>query len=163
MKKIIAVLLSVLCIFSVFAVSASAELDKSLDLGLEDDKTVIYAINYKNDSLEVTTMYTPLPTINFKGPGTATITNDTPIAVDHDFVCWRDDNGNRYYEGDKIEINGEVTLYAVWEPKTDSYPQIIRTIRCFLLTFERRMLTIFGVIKTINDYKPIAPPVEDAA
>lgn len=117
-----------------------------------DDQT-LYCITYQNQTLSnVSMMYKPNPTVSFKGPGYVTVTKDTPIAVDHDFVCWKDGNGKYYYEGDKVYINGTVTLYAVWEEKTDNNIRPTRVIKCALATLERIILKFLGVFKDIQDF-----------
>lgn len=146
MKKFIAVLLSVLCIFSIFTFAANAALSEDMD-GL-------YRIVYDNNAVGVKIFYQANPSIDFDKKGYVTVTSDTPIALNHDFICWKDKDGNLYYEGDVVYVDGVVTLYAVWEPKTDNYPEAVRAIRCGLLALERLILKIFGIFKDMNEFVP---------
>lgn len=163
MKKIIAVLLSVVCIFSCMALPASALEDAFDDviggvggnLGLEEDRPILYGIIYKMDTLDgVSIMYKPSPSVSFTSPGTYTVTNDTPLSVDYEFVCWEhQETGKHYYAGDKLYIDGQEVLLAVWTPKTDNH---IRTTRVFLTaieTFRRTLGAFFGFYKVIDDFK----------
>lgn len=148
MKKVIAILLSVICLFTAFAVAVSAE-------NSDDGATLLYGITYEAESTGVKVMYSPRISLKFPGEGYVTVTKDTPISIDNDFVAWKDEDGKLYYEGDKVLVDGLITLKAVWEPKTDNYPTVIRTIRCGLLTIERLLLKVFGAVKDINDFQPV--------
>ncbi|MGN1418291.1 MAG: hypothetical protein ACI4W6_03075, partial [Acutalibacteraceae bacterium] len=128
MKKILAVILSALCLFSVCSSAVFAgsfdEISSMFSSANAEDQ--LYCITYQKETLsDVSMMYKPNPSASFGGPGYVTVTSDTPIAVDHEFICWKDKSGNLYYEGDKIYVDGEVTLYAVWEEKKDSAPHAI--------------------------------------
>ena len=155
MKKFIAVFLSLLCIFSVFSVAASAKssFDEISDL-IGEDEGFLYGIVYKNETASgVSMMYQPNPSIKVDGPGYVTVTKDTPIAVDHNFVCWQDDEGNLYYEGYKVYVDGTVTLYAVWEEKTDNLPRFVRVIQTAVLTLQRMLQKFLGVFKDIQEFE----------
>lgn len=157
MKKIIAVLLSVLCVFSCLAAPVSAISIEDLDLldilGDADDP-LLYCITYQNQTLSgVKMMYKPNPTVSFSGPGFVTVTKDTPLAIDHDFVCWRDKDGKLYYAGDTFYVDGECTLYAVWEEKKGDEVHAIRVFRCAMLTFVRMISKALGVFKDLQDFK----------
>ena len=98
MKKFIAVFLSLLCIFSVFGITASAAgtFDELSSL-IGEDEGFLYGISYQNETASgVSMMYKPNPSLKVDGPGYVTVTRDTPIAVDHEFVCWQDEEGNLY-------------------------------------------------------------------
>lgn len=155
MKKFIAVFLSLLCIFSVFGITASAAgtFDELSSL-IGEDEGFLYCISYQNETASgVSMMYKPNPSLKVDGPGYVTVTRDTPIAVDHEFVCWQDEEGNLYYEGDKIYVDGEVTLYAVWTEKTDNLPRVIRVIQTAILTLQRLVQKILGVFQDIQDFE----------
>ena len=155
MKKFIAVFLSLLCIFSVFGITASAAgtFDELSSL-IGEDEGFLYGILYQNETASgVSMMYKPNPSLKVDGPGYVTVTRDTPIAVDHEFVCWQDEDGNLYYEGDKIYVDGEVTLYAVWTEKTDNLPRVIRVIQTAILTLQRLVQKILGVFQDIQDFE----------
>ena len=158
MKKLLAVILSVLCIFSLFSVCASAgnvvddmgELVEQLE---EDKEPLLFCITYQNQTLSgVKMMYKPNPTVNLKGPGTVHVTNDTPLAISHDFVCWRDENGKLYYAGDEFYVDGECTLYAVWEEKTDNDPYVLRVIKCAIGVFVRMVQKALGIFEDVEEF-----------
>ena len=96
MKKLTAVLLCILCIVSSMAFSTSAANDLTdrigAILGLESDETIGYGIMYDTDTLSsgVTAMYNPRPTVSVTSKGTYTVTDDIPLAIDYEFVCWVD-------------------------------------------------------------------------
>ena len=95
MKKIIALLLSIVCLFSCMATTASAGLFQdvidniTINMGLEPDEPIIYGIVYDSNSLlsGVAPMYVPSPTFSFTKPGTYVVTDNVPLAVDYEFVC----------------------------------------------------------------------------
>lgn len=150
MKKLLALLLALLCVFSLFSASVSAA-------GIIDDKdkeACAYYITYQNETLSgIKLMYKPNPTVSFDGPGYVTVTNDTPIAVDHDFICWKDKEGKFYYEGDRVYVYGEITLYAVWEEKKDNDSNVTRVIKAALLTFQRFILKALGIFQIVQDFE----------
>ena len=97
MKKIIAILLCVLCLFSSVTIIASAEdgiIGKiSSIIGLESDDDIGYGITYdsnKSASGVSGVMYEPKPTVTIRDKGTYTVTEDIPLAIDYEFVCWVD-------------------------------------------------------------------------
>lgn len=154
MKKFLAIFLSLLCIFSVFGVAASAKGTFDDLSEILKDEPLLYGISYQNETASgVSMMYKPNPTVRVDGPGYVTVTNDTPIAVDHEFVCWQDDEGNLYYEGDKVYVDGAVTLYAVWTEKTDSLPRVFRVIQTAILTLQRMVQKVLGIFKDIQEFE----------
>lgn len=157
MKKLTAIILSILCLFSVFALPASAGTiaDDISDLfdSSEEEKPLIYYLSYKKETLsEVKVMYFPNPGLSFDGPGYVTVTNDTPISINHDFVCWKDKEGNLYYAGDKYYVDGECSLYAVWEEKKDNDSYVLRVIKCAIATFLRMFQKALGIFETIDEF-----------
>lgn len=164
MKKIIAILLSVLCVFSLMSTTAFAADDLGGILGdiiglptEEDgiDQQMSYGIHYEMETLSVVSiMYKPNPTITFEAPTTAKITSDTPLSVDYEFVCWRHaDTGEYLYPGDEIDVTGKVTLYAVWEEKTDGNPRVIRVIMTALETLGRLIQKFLGIIEDAEEFE----------
>ena len=154
MKKLTAVLLCVLCIVSSLAFSTSAANDLTdrigAVLGLEPDETIGYGIFYDTDTLStgVSAMYTPRPTVTLTSRGTYTVTDDIPLAVDYEFVCWMDkETGKEYRAGDKYYVNGQKTLHAVWVEKSDSDGRLIRIIDTAFETFFRNIKSFFGAFK----------------
>jgi len=166
MKKLLAVLLAVLCAFSAVAVSASAFnsgdlsdiLGDHLGIEQEEDEADIlsYGIHYEMAMLStVTLLYKPSPSITFETPKEMVITNDYPIAVDHNWVCWKDqETGELYYPGDTIYVDGKITLVAVWEEKTDNYPKFIRSAIAGVQALIKLVERFLGVFNLINSTKP---------
>ena len=167
MKKLLAVLLALICAFSAVSISVSAADDifgnitgavtDSLfgDLGAEEDEAEIlnYGIHYDVGLLStVTLIYMPSANLSFSAPAKMVVTGDTPIAVDHDWIAWRDaSTGQLYYPGDVIEVNGKVTLVAVWAEKTDNSPAFIRSAVAGLKAFIRLIEKFMGVYKLVVD------------
>ena len=151
MKKLLSVILAALCIFSVFACTAAAG---AFDDILPEEEGGLYCIVYQSEvASQVTMMYVPNPSMSFDGPGYVTVSNDTPIAIDHDFVCWKDGKGHYYKPGeDKIYVNGTVTLYPVWEEKTDNDPHIMRVVKCALASLQRVFQKLFGIFKDFQEF-----------
>ena len=142
MKRFIAVLLAVLCVASVLSLGLTA--------AAADEDTRVYAIIYAKGGVPV--MYEPSPTFRFDQPGWATVSADTPIAADYDFVCWIDKDGNRYYPGDKIYVDHEVKLTPLMAPKTDNNDHTIRTIKAAFQALIRVLGKAFGFFKTMEDF-----------
>ena len=172
MKKVLAIILAVLCFTSCFGVTGYAATEDIISgviggiigddlLGSEEeseDAVLSYGIHYDMETLSmVSLMYKPSATITFKAPTTAKITTDTPLSVDYEFVCWKHaETGEYYYPGDEIEVNGKVVLYAVFEEKTDSYPQMLRYIitglECFKRLLKKFLAVTDGLEQNDNNY-----------
>lgn len=153
MKKIIAVMLSILCVLACFAPAVCAIEDPGLIGMIEEEEPMIFTLVYKNQTLSgVKMMYQPNPNLSFGGPGYVTVTKDKPLAIDHDFVCWKDENGKYYYAGDQFYVDGECELYAVWEDKKDNYIKPVRVFRCAMLTMKRMFEKIFGIFQDYEDF-----------
>lgn len=169
MKKIIALLLCFVCLFSSLGITSAAAgvfdevlTNITVNMGMEPDESILYGITYDSDGLltGVKVMYMPSATVTFTRPGTYTVTDDIPLSVDYEFVCWEDeDTGKLYYAGDKIYIDGNKTFYAVWQEKTDGKNRVIRTIATAIETFRRTLQAFFGFYKTKFEADP-NPPVE---
>ena len=164
MKKLLAVLLAMLCVFSL-AIPAFAGVDELggviedyFEIEKEEDEADIlsYGIHYEMDTLSLVTLfYTPSPSITFNTPVDMTVTEDTPIALDHDWVCWKDPKtGKLYYPGDVIHVDGKITLVAVWAEKTDNYPSFIRSAIAGLKAFIKVIEKFLGIYKAVGDSKP---------
>lgn len=153
MKKVIAVILSILCVLTCFAPAVCAIEDPGLIGMLEPEEPMIFTLVYKNQTLSgVKMMYQPNPNLSFGGPGYVTVTKDKPIAIDHDFVCWKDEDGKLYYAGDKFYVDGECELYAVWEEKKDNNIKPVRVFICAMLTMKRMFEKILGVFKDYREF-----------
>lgn len=169
MKKLLAIFLALICAFSAFAVSATA-IDEDIlgdivedQFGVTQEKdeadVLSYGIHYEIATLStVTVLYSPSPNIRFEVPTEVTVTSDTPVAVDHNWVCWKDkETGALYYPGDVIRVEGKVTLVAVWEEKTDNYPGFIRSAIAGLQALLKLVEKFFTFFDAINSTKPIEP------
>ena len=181
MKKVIAIILAVLCLASSLSVTGFAAVGEDIIEGVvggilgddmpekeeSEDAVVSYGIHYEMETLSlVKLMYKPSPTITFKAPTTAKITTDTPLSVDYEFVCWKhSETGEYYYPGDEIEVTGMVTLYAVFEEKKDNYPRMIRYIITGLETFKRLIKKFLAVTDGLqeNDKEYYEPDIAPAA
>ncbi len=177
MKKLLAVILSVICVFSCFALPASAAggtgllgeladsfFEKLLGTGLEEDTSLTYGVNYEIDSLDgISVVYKPNPSISFKNPGTYTITSDTPLSVDYEFICWEDTDGNHYYAGDKLYVDGTVTLYAVWAKKQDNDVRFARVIKTTMEALRRLVGKFLGIFKVVVEFNENYVPKDPTA
>ncbi len=176
MKKLLAVLLAIICAFSVMAVPAAAFSADDLSgilgdhFGIEEEEdeadVLSYGIHYEMSTLStVTLLYKPAPSISFNVPTDMTVTSDTPVAVDHDWVAWKDvETGKLYYPGDVIHVDGKITLVAVWTEKTDNYPGFIRSAIAGLQAFIKLIEKFFGVFSLISaPAEPVVPEEVPAA
>ena len=143
MKKVIAVLLVVISIVSLMSIGLCA-------LAGNDEDNKIYAVIYCKGGISV--MYEPAPTFRFDGPGWLTVSADTPIAIDHDFVCWMDQDGNRYWPGDKIYVDHEIKLTPVFAPKTDNDAHTTRVIKAAFQSLIRVLEKAFGIFKDFEEF-----------
>lgn len=171
MKKLLAIILSVICAFSCLALPANASVvgevatdffERLFDLEVEEDTMLGYGVFYEMEILSgVSVIYKPSPSIKFENPGTYTITNDTPLSIDYEFVCWEDKDGNTYYAGDKIYVDGQITLYAVWVEKNDNDIRLARVIKTTVEALRRligKFLGFFDIVVEFNEnYKPTNP------
>lgn len=177
MKKIIAVILAVLCLASSLSVTGFAAVGEDVIEGViggilgddmpekeeSEDAVLSYGIHYETEPLSlVKLMYKPNPTITFKAPVVARVSFDTPLSVDYEFVCWKHaETGEYYYPGDDIEVTGEITLYAVFEEKTDNYSQLLRYMITGLEVFKRLISKFLAFTNGLQEndqeyYEPLA-------
>lgn len=173
MKKLLAVLLAIICAFTAVSMTAFAGVEDMLGGIIEDQfgitqeedemDAITYGIYYDVSSTTVSVYYKPTHNLRFDVPTEVTLSEDTPIAVDHNWIAWRDkETGKLYYPGDKVLVTGKVTLVAVWEEKTDNYPGFIRTAIAGLQAFVRLIDKFLGAFDAINDTKPIETTTEVA-
>lgn len=168
MKKLLAIFLAMICAFSACAVSASAATLEDVlgdivedQLGVTQEESdldaITYGVFFENDSTSsATVLYMPIQTLTFGAPVITTITTDTPVAVDHDWVCWKDKStGALYYPGDEIEVTGQVRLVAVWQEKTDNYPSFIRMAIAGLQAFIKLIDKFLNAFESINNTRPL--------
>ena len=169
MKKLLAVIMCLLCLVSSMAVSVSAA-DGIIEtigeiLGIESEEEVIgYGITYDSNKLYSGVsgvMYEPKPTVTIRNKGTYTVTDDKPLAIDYQFVAWQNrDTGKLYYAGDKFYIDGQITFYAVWEEKTDNYTRPIRVFLTAMEALKRSIQSFFNVFKVEIEYDATVSVVE---
>ncbi|MCM1364618.1 MAG: hypothetical protein NC122_00060 [Faecalibacterium sp.] len=153
MKKVLAIFLSILCVFSLFGVTASANDMFEDDRTTTTEESTLYGITYeKETAADVKMMYKPNSSLSLDGPGYVYVTKDTPLAIDHEFICWRDLEGNLYYGGDPFYVDGEVTLYAVWEEKKDNDPYLLRLLKTVVQIFQRMLYKALGVFEDPKDF-----------
>lgn len=165
MKKIIAIILSLICLASCVAIPATAGTEEIIggviggilgdDLPEQEEDIgdqLSYGIHYEMYPLStVKLMYKPKPTITFVAPTVARITLDTPLSVDYEFVCWEDsETGVLYYPGDQIAVDGIVTLYAVFEEKKDNHSPFIRYIITGLEVLKRLIQQFLGITDALE-------------
>ncbi|MBR6313306.1 MAG: hypothetical protein IKR49_01545 [Clostridia bacterium] len=144
MKKVIAILLVVISLVSLMSIGLS------VFAGNDQDETKIYAVIYAKGGIPV--MYEPTPTFRYDGPGWLTVSADTPIAIDYDFLYWIDQDNNRYYPGDKIYVDHEVKLTPVFAPKTDSDIHTTRVIKAAFQALIRVLEKAFGFFKDFEEF-----------
>ncbi len=170
MKKLSAIILSLILVFSCFAVPASAAsgkggvvgelattlFEKLIGVEMEEDTPIGYGVIYEIDPLSgISVIYKPSPSISFKNPGTYTITSDTPLSVDYEFIRWEDSDGNPYYAGDKIYVDGTIYLTAVFVEKNDNDIRVARIIKTTIEAFKRLIGKFFGILDTFENFEPV--------
>ncbi len=177
MKKLLAVILSIICAFSCFALPSSAAgeggligelstdfFERLLGIEFEEDTAIGYGVIYNIDSLDgVSVVYKPSPSIKFENPGTYTITSDTPLSIDYEFICWQDTKGNRYYAGDKIYVDGTIHLYALWGEKQDNDVRVARIIKTTMEALRRLVGKFLGFYKIVVEFNENYVPVDPTA
>ena len=161
MKKLLAILLAIICAFSAFSVSA-LDLGGTLgdilgdQFGIESEEDegdfISNGIYYEMSLLSTETIiYTPTMSLTFEVPTDMVIPNDYPIAVDHNWVAWREQStGKLYYPGDTIHVEGKVVLIAVWEEKTDNYPGFIRSLIAGVQAMLRMIEKAISALGSVN-------------
>lgn len=166
MKKLLAIILSIICAFSCFASVASAAagsvigevaetfLEGMLGMEFEEDTPLGYGVIYDTDALSgVSVVYKPKPTLSFENPGIYTITNDTPLSIDYEFICWEDKHGNHYYAGDKIYVDGMIYLTPVWAEKDDGDVRVARIVKTTFEALRRIIASFFGILDTVVNFE----------
>ncbi|MBQ7117327.1 MAG: hypothetical protein IJN88_03870 [Clostridia bacterium] len=170
MKKLLAVILSVICVLSCFAPVAGAVpgggvigevtvdfFERLLGIEFEEDTPIGYGVIYDLDPLSgVSVVYKPSPSIKFENPGIYTVTSDTPLSIDYEFICWEDSRGNRYDAGDKIYVDGMITLRAVWVEKTDNDVRVARIIKTTFEALKRMLRKFFGILDIAVNFEPLS-------
>ncbi len=158
MKKLLSVLLAILCIIPCFTFSGSATLEDAIEdivgITIPEDENLTYGIFYEMETFSgVKILYKPNPTITLVSAGTYTITDDTPLSIDYEFVCWEhSETGKLYYAGDKLHVDGQVILYAVWTEKTDNDSYVARVFKTGIEALKRLLGKFFGIFSTAKDH-----------
>lgn len=158
MKRILSVLLALICLFSVVAVVAHAE-DIDLkdvireEMGLEPEEEKIYAIEFHQGDAQI--MYRVPTQVRFDGPGYVRLTKDEPVAVGKNFRCWKDVNGKDVYPGQEILVDHLIELTADWSVATTKITALDYVI-CAFKAMIHSMEVAIKVIDTANEFRPIA-------
>lgn len=152
MKKIIAILLIV-----VFSINSYA-----LDINKSDDYQN-YSLIFELDApADLKLVYQSESKIIFDVPTEFTVTKNTPVSVNYDWVAWENSaTGDLYYPGDKIKVEDTIYLKAVWEEKNDNYPMVLRFIMAQIESVIKKIFNLLGAYDvskfsaTINNCKLI--------
>ena len=154
MKKVLSVLLALICLFSVMTVVAYADGDliEQLgdELGVEIGKDKAYGVVFQAGDAK--TMYLPPTQTNLDGPGYMKLSKDEPIAIGKKFRCWKDDKGNDVFPGQEILVDRIVYLTAVWSNDSTKITAL-DTIICALNTAIHSIQVAINVIDTANEYR----------
>ncbi len=145
MKKILALLLAVICLFSVLTVGLTAAAE-------DDNQDPIYAIVYEKGGVPV--MYLPAPSVSIKGPGWITVTTEKPVAAGYEFMYWVDKDGNRVDPGDKLYVTEQVVLRPHFVKLNDGEDHTTHTIKgafqALIALFER-LFKFFRELEIFNN------------
>ncbi len=164
MKKIISVLLALICLFSVVSVVAYAadDLKEQLgqELGLEIGKDKVYGVVFQSGDAK--TMYVPPTQTNLDGPGYLKLSKDEPIAIGKNFRCWKDKNGKDVFPGQEIYVDQIVYLTADWSVKSTKLTAL-DTIICALKTMIHMLQISIKLIDTAYEFRkiPVQTVVEE--
>ncbi len=153
MKKVISVLLALLCLCftltpAVFADEIKDTLSEEFGLELEDPKA--YGIVYQSGDAK--TMYMPATTVMFDGPGYCRVSEDYPIAIGKNFRCWKDENGKDVFPGDEIYVGTITYLTASWSASSSNVTAF-DTVICALKTMIHMIRISINVINTANEFR----------
>ena len=156
MKRILSVLLALLCLCSVMSVVAHADQVDIKDvisdeLGLECEPEKAYGVVFQSGDAKV--MYSPPTQIQLDGPGYLKLSKDEPIAIGKNFRCWKDDKGNEVWPGQEIYVDRIVYLTASWSvasTKVNAFDTIICALKVMVHSFE----IAIKVIDTANEFRP---------
>ncbi len=149
-KKILAVLMAILSMVSVFAVSSSAVDYDDITVPTTAESPAFYTVTFKTDS--VNCLYTPILEFTYDTTGILTISDDIPLSIDYTFKYWYDSNLNVYEPGDTIYIDGDITLTAYWEEKTDDDSDIVRLFSTLFEAVSKYIQKIIGLISFGQDF-----------
>lgn len=154
MKRIIALLLALLCLYTALSVCVYAAddikdvLEEQMGLELEDEKA--YGVVFQAGNAK--TMYMPATQIGFDCPGYVRISEDYPIAIGKDFRAWKDSNGDDVWPGDSIYVDKIVYLTADWSNASTNVTAF-DTVVCALKTMIHSIQIAIHVINTANEFR----------
>ncbi|MGN0448036.1 MAG: hypothetical protein ACI4GC_05765 [Acutalibacteraceae bacterium] len=153
MKKIILFFMCSLCFFSTTTIVYGSN--------FSDDNNV-YSLTFISETQsDLNIVYESEKELIFDVPTEYTLAKNTPVAVNYNWVCWRNDATKQdFYPGDKIEIDKNVVLYAVWEKKAGS-SNLLNEIVARLTAFIKNMLELFGYYDVDMHSVPIKGSLED--
>ena len=164
-KKIIALILALTILTCGCLMSANAAVIFGFEIGEKEDDGLIKWLSYANaDNSNVQCVFIPGATL-VSEEGYTTVTSDVPLAFDHEFVYWQDEQGNIYYAGQDYYVKGMETLYAVWKDKDDGDSHIVHVIKTSLLALSKLLSFIFGFYEFQEDFSKqyYATATNDAA
>lgn len=161
MKKILSVLLALICLFSAMSVVAYADQVDLKDvisdeIGIEIKGEKAYGVVFQQGNAQV--MYRVPTQVNLDGPGYLKLTNDEPIGVGKNFRCWKDENGNDVFAGQEILVDRVVYLTADWSVST-THITALDYIICALKAMIHSLQVAIKVINTANEFRPLPAPV----
>ena len=130
------------CMFGA-VMNAGAVTFFGFELPDKSESDLVKWLVYTSDANGVVCVYVPGGTVKLE-EGDVTITNDTPIAIDHNFLYWEDEYGNIYESGQTYHVTKLDTLYAVWEEKDDGEGHVMHTIKSTLEALSRLLSWLFG-------------------
>ncbi|MFI3142278.1 MAG: hypothetical protein R3Y27_08245 [Clostridia bacterium] len=149
-KKILAVLMAVLSMFSVFAVSSSAVDYDDITTPTTAESPTFYTVTFVTDS--VNCLYTPILEFTYDTEGYLTISDDIPLAIDYTFKYWYDSDLNVYEPDDQIYVDGEIVLTAYWEEKTDDDSDIVRFFSTLFEAVSKYINKIISLMSFSQDF-----------
>mgnify|MGYP003291202706 CR=1 FL=1 len=152
MKKAITIILTAICLFSMMTITSAKDC-----VALNENKCCLKFNIQTQADLDV--VYQGEDYIDFYIPVEFTITKNTPLSTNYDFVCWKDSNtGKQYYIGDKVIIDTSVILEAVWEEKDHSVYGLVNNL---MVRFELIIKLISRALGLYNAYENSIPLTEN--
>ena len=148
MKKFVVFILTVMCIVSIpMNVTANELYDQN-----EEQYCLNFNIETQSD-LEI--IYSSDTELTFDVPVEFTVMKNTPISVNYVFVCWKDKaTGELYFPGDKIIVDGNVSLEAVWNEIDNNYPDFLNILIAKLKAVIRNISDMLGLYDVSKNVVP---------
>lgn len=149
MKKFVAIILAILCVVSIPMGAFASELHN------QDNQQFCLNFNVKTEE-DLKIIYSSEGRMEFDTPVEFTFTENTPVCINYDFVCWQDNKtGILYFPGDKIIVSDTISLDAVWNEKDKSTPDFLNVLIARIRVLIRKISTRFG----LYDISKYAVPV----